>query len=244
VQRIERQPAFVLHERAYRETSVLLEVLSRDHGRVGLVARGMRSAKPRWPRGTVKPLQALELSWQGRGELANLTGADAVGTPLPLVGEAALCALYLNELLTRILARGDPHPEVFARYSGVLFELAAADAAHCGWILRRFERDLLEALGYALQLQVDADGMAIDAATQYSIDPERGPLRWQTRPLAPAIEGAALLALAGDERPDVAQLRSLRRMMRALLRHHLGGRELAAWSMRAPAAISARPDDD
>jgi DNA repair protein RecO (recombination protein O) len=235
VQRIERQPAYVLHERPYRETSVLLELLTRDHGRIGLVARGVRAAKPRFPRGTLKPLQALEVSWQGRGELGNLTGADPVGTPVPLVGDASFCALYLNELLTRMLARHDPHPGVFARYAGVLFELAGAAREAHAWILRRFERDLLDEIGYGLALDAAADGHPLDPDARYSLDPERGAVAWAQRPVPPQIGGAALRALAAGSAPDAAALRELRVAMRALLRHHLGGRELTAWSLRLPA---------
>jgi DNA repair protein RecO (recombination protein O) len=234
VQRIDRQPAYVLHERPYRETSVLLELLTRDHGRIGLVARGVRAAKPRFPRGTLKPLQALEVSWQGRGELGNLTGADPVGPPVPLVGEATFCALYLNELLTRLLARHDPHPGVFARYAGVLFELAGAAREAQSWVLRRFERDLLDEIGYGLALDGTADGGPLDPAARYSIDPERGAVEWSRRPVPPAVGGAALLALGAGSTPDLAGLRELRHAMRALLRHHLGGRELTAWSLRLP----------
>jgi DNA repair protein RecO (recombination protein O) len=241
VQRIERQPAFVLHERPYRETSVLLEVLTRDHGRVGLVARGVRAAKPRFPRGTLKPLQALELSWQGRGELGTLFAADPVGTPVPLAGEGAFCALYVNELLARLLARNDPHPAAFARYSGVLFDLAgAADVAAQAWVLRRFERDLLAELGYGLALALDADGLPLDPAGRYSIDPEVGPVAWPRRPIAPAVSGMALLAMAADEAPAPTLLREIRDAMRGVLRHHLGGRELAAWSLRMPRGPVAR----
>jgi DNA repair protein RecO (recombination protein O) len=242
VQRIERQPAFVLHERPYRETSVLLEVLTRDHGRVGLVARGVRAAKPRFPRGTLKPLQALELSWQGRGELGTLVAADPVGTPVPLAGEGAFCALYVNELLTRLLARNDPHPAAFARYSGVLFDLAgAADVAAQAWILRRFERDLLAELGYALRLAVDVDGEPLDPSASYSIDPELGPIAWARRRIPPAVGGAALIAMAGDAAPAPALLREVRDAMRGILRHHLGGRELAAWSLRMPRGPAKAP---
>lgn len=238
MQRIDRQPAWVLHERPYRETSVLLEVLTRDHGRVGLVARGVRSAKPRFARGTVKPLQALELSWLGRGELGNLAGADPVGVPVPLAGDGLLCALYLNELLARLLARNDPHPDVFARYASVLYELAAAgDALGQAWALRRFERDLLAGLGYALPLDEDEQGQVLEPAAQYAIDPERGALRWSGRGPEPLlVSGAALRALADDTAPAADVLRELKRTLRAVLRHHLGGRDLAAWSMRPPAS--------
>jgi DNA repair protein RecO (recombination protein O) len=238
VQRIERQPAYVLHERPYRETSVLLEALTRDHGRVGLVARGVRSAKPRFSRGTLKPLQALELAWMGRGELGNLASADPVGVPVPLVGDGLLCALYLNELLARLLARNDPHPEVFARYSAVLYELAAAaDAAAQAWALRRFERDLLAELGYALPLEADEAGRVLEPGAQYALDPERGALRWSGRGPAPLlVSGASLQALAGDVAPPVELLREIKRALRAVLRHHLGGRDLAAWSLRPPAS--------
>jgi DNA repair protein RecO (recombination protein O) len=237
MQRIERQPAWVLHERPYRETSLLLEVLTRDHGRVGLVARGVRSARPRFARGTVKPLQALELSWMGRGELGNLAGADPVGVPVPLAGEGLFCALYLNELLARLLARNDPHPEVFARYAGVLYELAAAgDPFAQAWALRRFERDLLAGLGYALPLDEDDAGRVLEPAALYAIDPERGALRWSGHGPAPLlVSGAALHALAGEETPGLDVLRELKRTLRAVLRHHLGGRDLAAWSLRPPA---------
>lgn len=242
--RIERQPAYVLHERPYRETSLLLEVLTRDHGRVGLVARGVRSAKPRWSRGTIKPLQALELSWAGRGELGNLVGADPIGVPVPLAGDALLCALYVNELLSRLLARHDPHPAVFARYPSLLYELAGAGAASAqAWALRRFERDLLAELGYALPLEADEAGEVLEPQAQYSLDPERGALRWAGRGPAPAlVSGAALVALAGDAAPSPELLRELKRALRALLRHHLGGRELGAWSLRPPATGGALSD--
>lgn len=237
--RVERQPAYILHERHYRETSVLLEVLTRDHGRVGLVARGVRTQRPRLPRGTLKPLQALELSWQGRGEMGTLTAADPVGTPIPLTGDGALCALYLNELLTRLLARNDPHAAVFSRYAGTLFELASANLEGQAWALRRFERDLLAELGYALQVGVDADDLVLEPQALYVVDPERGVQRVGSGLAVDAIHGAALLALSADAQPMPEHARQLRRMMRSLLRHHLGGRELSAWSIRFPSAAIA-----
>jgi DNA repair protein RecO (recombination protein O) len=237
VQRIERQPAFILHERPYRETSVLLEVLTRDHGRIGLVARGVRSAKPRFGRGLLRPLQALSLSWSGRGELGTLTDADPVGTPIPLGDEASICALYLNELLLRLLPRNDPHPELITRYAACLGEIARARVEAHAWALRRFERDLLAQLGYALALDVDAAGAPVHPAHAYHYDPETGAHRSASDALF-QVSGASLLALASDAMPDTVALRELRRMMRAVLRHHLGGRELVAWRLVLPSVAS------
>ncbi|HET7843585.1 MAG TPA: DNA repair protein RecO [Xanthomonadales bacterium] len=234
--RIEHQPAYILHERPYRETSLLIEALTRDHGRVGLVARGVRAAKPRIARGVLAPLVSLELDWQGRGELGTLVRAEAAGPSFPLAGEALMCALYVNELLTRLLQRQDPHPEAYERYGTLLRELAMPGAP-LGWVLRRFERDLLGMLGYALDLAHEADtGVPIAADDAYSYDPERGPVPWTARPIAPRTSGAALLALAEDAQPPEALARELRRLMRSVLLHHLGGRELNAWRLLAQPA--------
>ena len=157
--RIEQQPAYVLHARAYRETSLLLEVFTRDHGRMGVVARGVRRERSRIPRGVLQPLQPLLLDWNAAGDLGSLVGAEAASTPLVLSGEALLSAIYLNELVLRMSGRGDPHPAAFAAYADCLARLAIG--AGIGWTLRRFERDLLADLGYALLLDRSAAGAAI-----------------------------------------------------------------------------------
>lgn len=230
--RVEQQPGFVLHERPYRETSLLVEAFTRDHGRVGLVARGVRTQRPRIARASLAPLQPVVLSWNGRGELATLTAAEPVGMALRASGEGLLGALYVNELLVRLLPRGDAQPELFERYAACLADLAAGGAP--AWALRRFERDALAELGYALELAHEADaGGAIDPAREYSYDPERGAVPWALRPLAPRVTGAVLIALAREAEPEATSLRAMRGLMRALLRHHLGGRELNAWRMFA-----------
>lgn len=237
MQRIEGQPAFILHERPYRETSVLLEVLTRDHGRVGLIARGVRAAKPRFGRGLLRPLQALSLSWQARGELGTLTDADPVGTPFPLADEGLLCALYINELLTRLLSRHDAHAELIPRYAQCLGELALAGQDTRAWTLRRFERDLLGILGYGLNLEHDQAGAPLEARQTYRYDPEYGAQAvGHHTPFA--ISGATLIALANDQSPERAQLKELKRLMRVVLRHHLNGHELAAWRLVLPAKAS------
>ena len=226
--RAEDQPAFVLHQRPYRETSVLLEVLTRDHGRVGLLARGLRTERPRYPRGLLSPFVALRLSFAGRGELMTLSGAEPAGTPLALSGQALLGGLYVNELLVRLLQRHDPHPDLLVRYAQLLEELAGG--AELDWSLRRFERDLLGSLGFApLLTEVAGHAGPVHAEQGYSYDPERGPVPYGERPVPPRVSGKALLALAEDAVPELELRRELRSLMRAVLRHHLGGRELNAW---------------
>jgi DNA repair protein RecO (recombination protein O) len=162
-----------------------------------------------------------------KGELATLRGAESSGAVMRLTGDAGLAGLYLNELVVRLTGRQDPNAELFAFYECTLWRMAAREPL--AWTLRRFERDMLEALGYGLQLDVDAvDGEPIDPAATYFYDPESGAL--PGRPGDPrAIRGADLLALAADESPDTAGLASLRRMMRQVIAFHLGGGELRAW---------------
>jgi len=236
--RVEQQPGFVLHARAWRETSLLLEVLSRDHGRVGLVARGVRGARARLSRSLLQPLTPLHLSWSGSGELATLGAAEAAGASLPLSGEPLLCALYLNELVTRLLPRNDAHPALFDDYVEALARLAQPQAP--AWTLRRFERDLLGHLGYGLVLDAESEGGApLLPSGDYAYRLDAGPVPWRGVADGLRLRGSALLALARDEAPDAQDLQTLRRLLRALIAHHLGGAQLRAWTMFAPSALDA-----
>jgi DNA repair protein RecO (recombination protein O) len=225
--RVEQQPAFVLHARPYRETSLLVECLTRDHGRIGVVARGVRTERARVQRAQLEPFQRIELDLLMKGELATLRGAEPSGKVIRLTGEAGLAGLYLNELVVRLTGRQDPNAELFAFYERTLQRMAAGEPL--AWTLRRFERDMLDSLGYGLQLDVDAvDGESLDPAATYFYDPESGALPGRAGD-ARAIRGADLLALAADHSPDAAGLSSLRRMMRQVIAFHLGGGELRAW---------------
>lgn len=233
---IASESAYVLHARAWRETSLLVEVLCADHGRVGLVARGVSTPKRHPLRAALQPLQCIRMEAVQRGELATLRTAEAIDIAPRLVGEAALAGFYLNELTLRLAPRLDPLPtlhEAYARTRGLLGQPARALA----WALRCYERDLLEAIGFGFDWHVDGDGAAIDPAARYRLDPEHGPRRLlQDRgssDRSDAATGAALLGLAGDHPPAFDDLLSLRRPMRALLAHHLGGRGLKSWEMAA-----------
>jgi DNA repair protein RecO (recombination protein O) len=226
--KLEAEPAFVLHERPYRETSALLEVLTRDHGRIGIVVRGLRSSKPRFQRGSLRPFQCLALDVRLAGELGLLQAVETLGRPLHLQADALRAGLYVNELITRMSERYDPHPEIFQRYAQLLTEIDGV--VSLAWSLRRFERDLLAMLGYGLHLAHDVDsGVVLDPGLDYCYAPEHGPRLASKTKTTPSCKGAALIALDQDQMPVPSDLASLRLMMRSIIRHHLGGRELEAW---------------
>jgi len=237
--RIEQQSAYVLHARAYRETSLLLECLTREHGRLGVVARGVRGERSRLRRGQLEPFQPLALGLLLRGEMATLTAVEAVGTPQRLTGDVALAGLYLNELVVRLTGRQDPLPVLFDAYAKTLGRLAAGESP--AWSLRRFERDLLESTGYGLQLLHEADtGEAVEPDAWYRYVVEQGAVRC-VADSPQAVRGRDLLALARDRMPESDGLKPLRNLMREVIRFHLGGGELRAWRVLSM-AVSRRRD--
>lgn len=231
--RIDNEPVYVLHTRPWRETSLLIEVLSADHGRLGLLARGVRGPKRHVLRAALQPLQYIRIDAVQRGELAQLRAAEALDAAPQLVGEATLAAFYLNELVLRLTPRSDPQPQLFASYGLTRARMGAGEPL--GWTLRRFERDLLEALGFGFDLACDGDGHAIDPAARYRLDPEHGPRRLLSDrghdDRSGAATGRALLALADDRMPDADDLAGLRRALRPVLMHQLGGRGLKSWEL-------------
>jgi len=114
--RVSLAPAYVLHQRDWRETSRMVELFSRDYGRMGAVARGARRAQSPW-RAILQPFQPLLLSWMGSGDLVTLTGAEAAGETELRFGPALMSAYYMNELLLRLLPRQDAQPELFSQYA-------------------------------------------------------------------------------------------------------------------------------
>lgn len=227
---IQQQPAYILHARPWRETSLLLECLTREHGRVGMVARGVRRPRARLSQSQLQPFQSLQVSFVLRGELATLRGAEAEGRPLALEGAGLLSGLYVNELVVRLSERQDPYPALFPLYRQTLQRLAGAESP--AWTLRRFERDFLRELGYAMQLEHDADNsepLRSDGAYLYV--PEHGPVAAERGVSGMRVLGGDLQALAGDRMPDAAAMGRLRRLSRGLLHHHLGGIPLRSWSV-------------
>ena len=229
--RREEQQAYVLHAYPYRETSLIVEAFSAEHGRVGLVARGAKRARSEL-RGLLQAFQPLTLSWAGAGELKTLVKAEwRGGMPLP-VGAALLCAFYLNELVLKLVPREDPHPALFAAYDDALAALTAtASPGAQATVLRRFELRLLAELGYGLTLTREADtGKPVDPGQRYHYAFDRGPQRLAAEPAAPGpvVRGAALLALAEEQYPDAETAAEAKRLMRLVLDHYLEARAIVS----------------
>lgn len=221
------QPAWLLHRRDYRDSSQIVEVLGSEHGRIGLVAQGVRRANSRL-RGVLEPFQPLLLSWRGRGELQTLTGAERQQTLPRLSGDALMAGFYINELLLRLLARHDPHPGVFASYGEAIQALVSESRVGVG--LRRFEWQLLDELGVAPDLGHEVDnGDPVQPGCWYRLDPEMGvfALAGPTGGVRDA-PGEVLLAIAGDslDNVDDERLRQAGRLLRQLLEWRLDGRPL------------------
>ncbi|WMY09215.1 DNA repair protein RecO [Paraburkholderia phenoliruptrix] len=224
--RIAEQPAFVLHSYPYRETSLIIDVLSRDHGRLALVAKGAKRPHSAL-RGVLQTFQPLALSWSGKSEVRTLTGAEWVGGMLPLTGDALLCGFYVNELLVKFCAREDPHPQLFHHYVVTMTRLAHDEPPV--QVLRSFERVLLRETGYAMSLDRTVARRAVEAGGRYVFDPERGvreasgdlPAQW------PVVAGQTLLDMEKDDYHRAQTVAQSKTLMRFLLNTYLGGTPLA-----------------
>ena len=239
-QRIDQQPGFVLHSYPYRETSLIVEIFSRDHGRLGLVAKGARRPMSQL-RGVLMAFQPLLIDWSGGGEMKTLVRAEWQGGQPLLGGQALLCAYYLNELLMRLLPREDPHPTLYRAYGDALRALAAGEGQEV--ILRRFELALLQELGYGLQLDADADGVPVRPEVRYAYIIERGavPLDEYGIDDASVVAGRVLLDMARGDFREPETLAGAKALMRRLIQHYLGGQVLQ--SRRVFTELFAYPGD-
>lgn len=221
--RVALQAAWILHHYPYRDSSLLLEVFSREYGRIGLVARGARAARGRW-HNQLQMLQPLWLSWNLRGELGTLTDVDTRAHAPRVTGRQLLSACYLNELLLRLLSRHDPHPGLFDAYERALVLLPASEEQ----ALRCFEKQLLQELGYGLLLDCEADGVTpVVAGARYEYHLEAGPVRcMQQRADGIYLDGASLLALRDEQLDSTHACREAKALMRAALAVYLGARPL------------------
>jgi len=221
--RVALAPGYILHHRPYRDTSRILEVLTRDHGRLTLFARGVRGAKPRFG-GVLQPFELLLLSFHVGREAGQLTGAEGAESALPLPPGSLMAGFYLNELLLKLTARHDPLPEVFEDYRRALDGLRRGGGVEA--VLRVFEKRLLEAVGYGVDLTSEArTGKAIEGAGVYRFQASQGLIPAREGD-AEAVAGSSLLALAREELGEGRTLEDARKVLQAALAERLEGQEL------------------
>ena len=222
--RVLHQPGFVLHSYPHKETSLIIDVFSRDHGRIALIAKGAKRPHSAL-RGVLQTFQPLAVSWSGKSELRTLTGAEWVGGMLPLEKSALLCGFYLNELLIKLLARDDAHPVLFDHYVATLNQLAHNEPAPI--VLRMFERALLKETGVASDFTFcTTTRTTVDAQQTYVLDPERGPRVAHVADVWPRVIGKTLLDMEREDYSDSTTQLQSKLLMRFLLAYHLGGAQL------------------
>ena len=236
---VNTQIAYILHKRAYRETSCILEVLTKDHGRLSLMARGARGARSKIA-GNLMLFTPLVISWQGKGAMPYLKNVERADLKAPILKkQSLLSAMYINELLMYMLHKDDVHEDVFEHYHHCLYLLENENSIEIS--LRQFETKLLEMLGFGLSLQAEADtGNAILADETYSYFLEHGIVKSRESKGAsvPQISGACLLALKNYHYQAISEnpshLAELKQLMRFVIAHHLGNKKLKSRELFKP----------
>jgi DNA repair protein RecO (recombination protein O) len=242
VSQVALTPGYLLHHQAWRDTGRVFEVLTQDHGRLSLFARGVRGPKSKLA-GILQPFAPLLLSWRGRGDAPLLIGAEpdpqAGGAGVALPPACILSGYYLSELVITLTARHDPQPGIFGHYHRAL--LALKQGALLERELRLFEKRLLDALGYGIDSGTAADGAAIDADKYYHYRPADG-LHEAVADSSGGILGATLQSLAQERLDDPLSLEQSRVVLRVALGQCLEGRTLktrkvarSLWQMRQSA---------
>ncbi len=219
--RVVSQPGFVLHSYPYKETSLIIDVLTRQYGRIALVAKGAKRPYSQL-RGVLQTFQPLVLAWHGKSELPTLTAAEWVGGMRPLEKSALLCGFYLNEIIVKLLQRHDPQPLLFDAYVTTINQLAHFEPAFIA--LRKFELHLLRTAGVVSDLsyciekrtQVLPDGM-------YIVDPEMGTRPALAHELGLKVHGKTLLDMQAEDYSNTYTQSQSKLLMRSLLTHHLHG---------------------
>ncbi|MDP9087905.1 MAG: DNA repair protein RecO [Pseudomonadota bacterium] len=222
LRRVWLAPAYVLHQYAYRDTSRIVEVFTSEHGRLTLFARGANGPKSAI-KGVLRPFQRLLVSWSGTSEACQLVSAEVDGLMTSLHPARLMSGFYLNELLLKLTERRDPHPEIFFSYASCMQALCDGEVEEP--TLRRFEKRLLNELGYGLELMTDGDGSPVVQNKYYRYALQSGPQLCVAE--APgAIYGQSLADLQAETFEDARSLRDAKRVLRAAIDVCLDGRSL------------------
>lgn len=225
--KVDLHPCFILHQRAYRETSLILDVFSSGFGRVSLVAKGAKRGKSSQSL-LLRPARKLNLAWSMRSEMGTLSAVEQAGPAYALSGRRLFTCFYLNELLIRMLHKHESHPELFRKYEQALIQLENTQSEE--HVLRIFEKYLLKSLGYGLILDHDiATGQPVNDQIDYYYQIGAGPLR--DKPVHDAsigISGRSLRALNNEDCWDDQIAREAKKLFRAILDNYTGERPLAS----------------
>jgi DNA repair protein RecO (recombination protein O) len=218
------EPGYVLHQRPYRNTSLIIDCLTERYGRQSLVAQGARRSTSRQS-AVLQPFRLVRLSWVRRGELGRLTEVEAEADSHDIHGDALLAAFYLNELLLRLVPNGDHNDEIISCYSSCLGQLAGT--RNIARALRLFELELLEALGYRIDLDQDfRTGKPIEADCDYFFEHEGGLTASPAHATMETFSGTHLISLREHRLDESASLGCARRLLTGILNVHLGSRPL------------------
>jgi len=224
---VQLQPAFILQHKKYRESSLILDVLTRDFGIVSILARGVRKPKSKTA-GLLLAFTDLKLSYIGRNELKILTNVELGETTVQLKGISLYCGFYVNEILSYFLHKNDPHPEVYLEYQHCLALLAKTQETE--QILRFFELNLIDYIGYGFELSFDAIKQTqVDAAKKYYCDTETGMIESAEG----YVSGATLISLAAREHLDEQALYEAKQLMRRIIDFQLQGKVLKSRAVLA-----------
>jgi len=225
--RIQNQQAYVLHRFPFRDTSQIVELFSLQYGRFSVISKGSSSSRSQ-RQSLLQPFRPLILSWSGKTDLPTLTQVEADNSPgLRLSGSALACGFYLNELLMHLLHRHEELGEIYYLYEQTLRQLNGAVAQEI--TLRLFEKQLLEMLGFQLNLSEEAaTGTALDADTVYEYFIELGPVASHTTDQQgiARLKGASLLAYDRSDLSDAEHRKDIKRLMRNVIHHYLNGKPL------------------
>lgn len=226
--RVENQPAYILHQRPFRDTSQILEVFTKDYGRLSIMSRGSRGKKSRL-KSVLQPFRSLVVGWSGRGEMPTLISAEpATQTSVFFQGKPLTCALYINELLMYLTYKHDAHPVLFSQYHQTINSLFEVDTLEQE--LRLFELNLLDNLGVLVDLSHDINtGESLKESSEYYFQIEQGLIEFtgDTKPRGVAIlSGESLLAISERCFDKPKTLKEAKVLMRFVINHYLGGKTL------------------
>lgn len=221
--RQDNQAVYVLHTYPFKETSLVVELFSKELGRIAVLAKGARRPHSAM-RGMLQSFQMLSGAWSGKNELKTLHSLDWSAGLTLLKGEALMCGFYLNELLLRLLPREDAHENLFDYYTSTMQTLS--NGADLATTLRRFELKLLQEMGYAVPLLQDENDAAIVTEKAYRYEAEYGACDLNATKNGVQLSGKTLLDMAHDDYADTTTQSQSKLLMRYLLAHYLGDKPL------------------